>query len=826
MSDEDIKFLAACTIYVSWLHPDGKPIRYNPDKPDFMQYFSDLVASLHPREAMRNYLSLLEQLTAFELHEIQQYIHTPPNIDKVETQTFGTFFNDLINEYSRSDDWKSAQSSTPAIISKFASSIYAINRGGKIFDPFVGYGGTLIQAFRYNFHRDPKIVAGDINMPALQMAEMNALANGCGREYFYHKNAFTDWGNSIEADLIVTVPPLGSKVSMYGLHNAFKEQDEVLFATGLAFASNEVRSDVAAVIVTIAHLNANGKAVVIVPNNILFSTATINANLRELLVSKNIVDGVISLPQGAFRPVHSASCSALLINFDRRNEQSVFFCDMSQQSMEAFATEYLQVIDTFKKKTEYKTLSKWVHIHDIERNDYNLDAKRHLNELVVDESFRTVSEIATLFSGTGVPKSNINREKGIPFLQVGDLDDSPGLNEIDFNKAEYFISDETQLPKNPNYIPDRAVLITKIGANVKATLYKNNGNALCNPNIIVIKTDDNFVLPEYLITQLQSEYVLRQIEAIRHGSAVIHFSQADFAKIRIKIPPIDEQRMFVTSFYGRRLKDKEIVEGEKQEENYQNIIASIQHRIAQYISPVANDIQNLKNYYQRKAKDMLPVTLDDRISGRENAATIQMTFERLQDNLRGIGDTFTLMRDVLSFDDRNTMKELVNVVDLITEASKSLEDRLSNVIFHIEKGKLKESDLLLPLASNQIVELLRNFIINSIRHGFDESISPKVIYISLNKAKKGQDLELHLINNGHPFPDGFSFDDFISYGNKGTTSDGSGIGGFLMKRIVDNHNGKLTWEGGKGATFSIKREDASFDFIANIHFKISLPYIN
>jgi K+-sensing histidine kinase KdpD len=134
--------------------------------------------------------------------------------------------------------------------------------------------------------------------------------------------------------------------------------------------------------------------------------------------------------------------------------------------------------------------------------------------------------------------------------------------------------------------------------------------------------------------------------------------------------------------------------------------------------------------------------------------------------------------------------------------------------------------LILPLASNQIVELLRNFIINSIRHGFDDQISPKVVYIFMNKGKKGQDLELHLINSGHPFPDGFSFDDFISYGNKGTTSDGSGIGGFLMKRIVDNHNGKLTWEGGKNASLLIKREDTSVDFIANIHFKISLPYVN
>src|SRR5690606_25678609 len=83
------------------------------------------------------------------------------------------------------------------------------------------------------------------------------------------------------------------------------------------------------------------------------------------------------------------------------------------------------------------------------------------------------------------------------------------------------------------------------------------------------------------------------------------------------------------------------------------IIGSIQHRISQYLSPISNDLSNLKNYQRRQANEGSVVSMSDKISARENAATIEQVFERLDENISRISLTFELMKNVLYFD-KNT----------------------------------------------------------------------------------------------------------------------------------------------------------------------------
>ena len=87
----------------------------------------------------------------------------------------------------------------------------------------------------------------------------------------------------------------------------------------------------------------------------------------------------------------------------------------------------------------------------------------------------------------------------------------------------------------------------------------------------------------------------------------------------------------------------------------------------------------------------------------------------------------------------------------------------------------------------QFGELIRNFIFNAIKHGFDQDSEVKVI--TFNSSFVEGKFILRIWNTGKPFPDDFSFDEFVTFGKRTDSRKGSGIGGYLISKVVKNHGG-------------------------------------
>jgi len=78
----------------------------------------------------------------------------------------------------------------------------------------------------------------------------------------------------------------------------------------------------------IDHLAPGGRAGVIVPNGVLFGSTKAAKGLRELLLSQNTLQAVISLPSGVFKP-YSGVGTAVLIFEKRAPTESVWFYDLT-----------------------------------------------------------------------------------------------------------------------------------------------------------------------------------------------------------------------------------------------------------------------------------------------------------------------------------------------------------------------------------------------------------------------------------------------------------------------------------------------------------------
>ncbi len=423
-----------------------------------------------------------------------------------------------------------------------------------------------------------------------------------------------------------------------------------------------------------------------------------------------------------------------------------------------------------------------------------------------------------LHSGSVVNKESLNRSEGIPFLQVGDLKESNGLNEVDSTHATYFVTDELDLPRSPRYIPDRAVLVTKIGNKLKPSLFIRKRDTICNPQIIVIKVDDKQILPEYLITQLQSEYMLNQIEGIRKGNAMPHFSQDDFQHIKIKVPPLTEQMIFVTSFYGKKLTENETVTEQKQEDDYYNIIANLKHELKQPVSSLGMDLSMLEDFLDRKVNEKTFLSWDEPIidllpgesSGGANSGRLRSVIDRILSAITSAAGTLTKAEEILNIGKGSYHPEKINFKNFLTSIIKpvfSNENCTINILGN-------EQEIFADKYQMEI--LFKRLIENAIKHGFKKASDKNnnIINITLaGKTAKKEFNEILVENNGSPFPDGFDINKLQKSGHTTNRRSGTGFGGFHIKRIIESHRGEIY--------IADKKEIGESQF--KVKFKIYIP---
>lgn len=815
----EARLIAATTVFISWARIDASYKTDNFFKSGFIPHITSVLKGYDKTNLFDVFLSLLNKLTDVEVFRVFEAMHPSPSVEKVDPKTFGSFFNEIINEYTSSSDWQVGGFSTPRIISKFVSSIFKVGYRAKIFDPFVGFGGTLAQAFRFNVERDPRIVAGDVDEIALSLARLNLLANGCDSTYFYHKNAFSEWGNSIEADLIVTVPPFGLKTSVNELYSTHRN---LLLDLGLFNSSVTVDSSVAGIIIALSHLNRHGKAVIVVPDGFLFSTRNDIKFLRQYLVDRRLIAGVIALPAGSFKPYASVSCSLIILNTETTENNRLFICDASKYNLESFGQNIDWIARAYRGEVVGTDAARFISYNEVVvSNYYDLSPKRYLafNIAIYGEDYSLLREVtSSISSGIVVSKTNINRNSGLPFIQIGDLIDSSGLNEIDISNVEYFISDIGQLGRHRAYIPDRAVLVSKIGTKLKPTLYKYAGDALCNANVLVIKTNENELLPEYLITQLQSDYVLRQIESVRHDVGVPHTSVASFRDVRIKMLPIEEQRRFVASYYGKKLKEETQSTERKREDDLYNIISTLKHELKQPVSSIGMDIKTVKDFLSKQIDGRALISWSDPVVERLQGQTdedlvdfhLSKIFERLETCIVNAQSTLAKAEETLNIGSNVFTPERVGI-------KKFLESTLLPLyVNECCKINLLGHEHEVIIDKYQIGILFRRLIENAIKHGFKgrDDKQQNVINIKLvGRTSDREFLEIVVENNGKPFPDGFDTSKFQTKGLTTNRSSGSGFGGFQIKQIIDNHKGEFA--------IASKEEIGESEF--KVKFKIYLP---
>ena len=508
------------------------------------------------------------------------------------SERLGDAFEYLLSVMDSQGD--AGQFRTPRHIIDFIVSIVDPKKEDAVLDPACGTAGFLISSYKHieAANRDAdgnstltpddrerlarNLMGYDISPDMVRLSLVNMYLHGLVDPHIYEYDTLTSeerWNEF--ADVILANPPFMSPKGGIRPHNRFSvksKRSEVLFVDYMA-----------------GHLNAGGRAGIIVPEGIIFQSQNAHKQIRKKLVEECLV-AVVSLPAGVFNPYSGVKTSILLLDktLARKSDRIAFFkvehdgFDLGAQRspidendlphVQAEITAYLQRLregaaehDTqtapfemaAESRVEYLTEdshSRYGIIVEKEKiygeGEYHLGGERYRQQdKAVHSRWETtaIGDICSLMTG-GTPKSTVPDyyENGtVPWLVSGDI------HKMEIRECEGRITEKGVANSNANYLPANSVLIALNGqGKTRGTvaMLRIEG-ATCNQSLVSIAPlDEATVCPEFIFWTLRSMY--DEIRALTGDNQRSGLNMTILRRLHIPLPPLEVQKEIVAEIEG------------------------------------------------------------------------------------------------------------------------------------------------------------------------------------------------------------------------------------------------------------------------------------
>jgi len=301
------------------------------------------------------------------------------------------------------------------------------------------------------------------------------------------------------------------------------------------------RSEVLFVDYIMEHINpTTGRAAVIVPEGIIFQSATAYKALRKLLVEKNFLYGVVSLPAGLFQPYSGVKTSILLL--DRtlaKKTDKILFVKIENDGYSLGAQRKELTTSDLPDATNFIKQ----YITAIRNNDFSLIDFEHLplNSIAVERNRITENGDYNL-SGDRYKDSIAKKQSKFDLVELSevcDLYQPQTISASDFKEnGEYKVFGANGVIGNYDKYnhEDSEVLITCRGATC-GTINFSEPKSWITGNAMVAKPIDNRINKRFLFHLLKAS----DLSSVITGAAQPQITRASLSPFKIPLPPITVQ---------------------------------------------------------------------------------------------------------------------------------------------------------------------------------------------------------------------------------------------------------------------------------------------
>ena len=311
----------------------------------------------------------------------------------------GDAYEYLMRNFASESGKSKGQFYTPAEVSRILAKVIGIDKieerdeGYSVYDPACGSGSLLIRAAN-EAPFEVSIWGQEKEVTTAGLAKMNLVLHNKAAGEIKAGNTFSspkffEEGSNDEVlkrfDFAVANPPFSLKNWTDGL------KDYGRFS-GYGDMPPEKNGDFAWLMHILKSLKSTGKAAVVLPHGVLFR-GNAEATIRQSIVDKGYIKGIIGLPANLFFGTGIPACIIIIDKSDADERQGIFMIDASHDFIKDGNKNRLRERDIYKIVTTFNQqitsdpkYARFVPNDEIKiKNNYNLNITRYIDSTVPED---------------------------------------------------------------------------------------------------------------------------------------------------------------------------------------------------------------------------------------------------------------------------------------------------------------------------------------------------------------------------------------------------------------------------------------------------------
>ncbi len=486
-------------------------------------------------------------------------------------------------------------------------------------------------------------------------------------------------------DFVVANPPFSLKAWMNGVHDpdTFRRFD------GYDATPPEKNGDYGFLLHIVKSMKQKGNGAVILPHGVLFR-GNAEATIREKLIRKGYIKGIIGLPANLFYGTGIPACIIVLDKEGANGRSGIFMIDASKGFKKDGNKNRLRdqdvhkIVDTFNNQTPIEKYSRMVPYKEIEKNEYNLNIPRYIDSSEAED----IQDLHAHLNG-GIPNSDIEnlKEYWDTFKSLKDELFSPSQKDgysdikLESNEVKSFILNHSEYKA---YEEDTLKLYGKW----RETHYKTLQNLKVgfHPKELIYNLSED-ILKVFSDVKLLSKYEIYQIvmdywaEVMQDDCYMISFDGWEVGNKPRLLKPI---------------KDKNGKNKYKEKHHFE---ISKKRYVADLIPP---ELMIAKYFHiEQKEIDELQIKLDEATSRLESFIEEDSGEDSVLDTIRNDKGNITAealkkaIKDTKDKDDKEVFKKYKELSDAKTKANTTLNNAIKalNIKVYEKYPTLKEEEI-------------------------------------------------------------------------------------------------------------------------------------
>ncbi len=316
----------------------------------------------------------------------------------ISSDLLGDAYEYLIKQFAADAGKKGGEFYTPREVEKVIVSILKPHEKDHIYDPTVGSGGFLLEAYGYLNQKSGEKIAKTLylygqeqNLATFAIAKISMFLHGLDSadirrgDTLANPQFLNQQGNLQTFDIVVANPPYSIKDWEW---EAFKTKYGRLDGYD---APPDKNADYAFVLHIIKSMNQNGRAGIVLPHGVLFRGGA-EGRIREQILKNDLVEAIIALPSKLFYGT-GIPAAIVILNKNKPEDKKgkVLIIDAEKDYLEGKNQNVLRPQDInkiVKAYNGYENVEKYARVvgmQEIEENEFNLNIRQYIDSSEVEE---------------------------------------------------------------------------------------------------------------------------------------------------------------------------------------------------------------------------------------------------------------------------------------------------------------------------------------------------------------------------------------------------------------------------------------------------------